>query len=139
MAWRLHLVYPVTVSRLGGPGLLTYSRSNDFELYRPARRAGLGPLTTTQEGVAILHDDSSILASPGQACGRTSPTTKTMNSKHPYDLLIPDLVIDAVDNIPTRLALAELCPAWLRTPLTWMVEPALDSLEKTTSLSSAYR
>lgn len=40
-------------SRPGGPGLLTTSRWNDFELYRPARRAGLGPLTTTQEGVAV--------------------------------------------------------------------------------------
>ena len=59
-------------SRLGGPGLLTYSRFNDFELYRPARRAGLDPLTTTQEGVALVHDDSSILTSPGQACGKTS-------------------------------------------------------------------
>ncbi len=71
MANRLHL--PVSISpfsRPGGPGLLTYSRSNDFELYRPARRAGLGPLTTTQEGVALSHDDSSILPSPGQACGK---------------------------------------------------------------------
>ena len=39
-------------SRTGGPGLLTSSRLNDFELYGPARRAGLGPLTTTQEGVS---------------------------------------------------------------------------------------
>ncbi len=70
MAKRLHL--PVSVSRFsrpGGPGLLTYSRSNDYELYRPARRAELGPLTTTQESVALSHDDSSMLPSPGQACG----------------------------------------------------------------------
>jgi len=39
-------------SRLGGPGLLTISRFDDFQLYRPARRAGLTLLTTTQEGVA---------------------------------------------------------------------------------------
>ncbi len=46
------LRYPVLlVSRLGGPGLRTTSRFDDFELYRPARRAGLDPLTTTQEGV----------------------------------------------------------------------------------------
>ncbi len=73
MANRVHL--PLSVkrfSRPGGPGLLTYSRSNDYELYRPARRAGLDPLTTTQEGVALLQDDSSILTSPGQACGKTS-------------------------------------------------------------------
>ena len=53
MASRLHIGLSLCpFSRLGGPGLLTTSRSNDFELYRPARRAGLGPLTTTQEGVA---------------------------------------------------------------------------------------
>ena len=67
----LHVPVSVNrVSRPGGPGLLTTSRFNDFEFYRPARRAGLGPLTTTQEGVALLNDDSSILPSPGQACGR---------------------------------------------------------------------
>ena len=53
MASRLHIGLSLCpLSRLGGPGLLTISRYNDFELYRPARRAGLGPLTTTQEGVA---------------------------------------------------------------------------------------
>jgi hypothetical protein len=63
-----------------------------------ARRAGLGPLTTTPEGVAILHDDSSILPSSGQACGSTKnhstlnpqPSTTLMNTPHPYDLVIPD-------------------------------------------------
>ena len=71
MANRVHLPLSVNrFSRPGGPGLLTYSRFNDFEFYRPARRAGLGPLTTTPEGAAILQDDSSILASPGQACGK---------------------------------------------------------------------
>jgi hypothetical protein len=40
-------------SRTDGSGLLTSSRINDFELYGPARRAGLDPLTTTQEGVYI--------------------------------------------------------------------------------------
>jgi len=72
---------PVSVNRFsrpGGPGLLTHGRFNDYDLYRPARRAGLGPLTTTQEGVANLYDDSSILPSPGQACGR--PTTSVLNS-----------------------------------------------------------
>ena len=44
----------VWFSRLGGPGLLTISRFDDFELYRPARRAGLALLTTTPEGVADL-------------------------------------------------------------------------------------
>jgi hypothetical protein len=39
------------LSRPGGPGLLTHCRCNDFELYRPTHRAGLDPLTTTQEGV----------------------------------------------------------------------------------------
>jgi hypothetical protein len=41
-------------SRLGGPGLRTTSRVDDFEFYRPARRAGLALLTTTPEGVADL-------------------------------------------------------------------------------------
>ena len=41
-------------SRLDGPGLLTISRFDDFQLYRPARRADLTLLTTTQEGVADL-------------------------------------------------------------------------------------
>src|SRR5262249_48921974 len=41
-------------SRLGGPGLLTTSRTDDFELYRPARRAGLALLTTTPEGVTTM-------------------------------------------------------------------------------------
>ncbi len=47
---------PVSVNRFsrpGGPGLLTHGRCNDYEFYRPARRAGLGPLTTAQEGVAV--------------------------------------------------------------------------------------
>ena len=35
-------------SRLGGLGLSSASRTNDYELYRPARRAGLDLLTTTQ-------------------------------------------------------------------------------------------
>jgi len=39
-----------------------------------------------------MHDDSSILASPGQACGRqktsNKPHAKTMNTPHPYDLII---------------------------------------------------
>ena len=35
-------------SRLGGLGLSSASRPNDYELYRPARRAGLDLLTTTQ-------------------------------------------------------------------------------------------
>jgi hypothetical protein len=65
-------------SRTGGPGLLTTSRSNDFQFYWPARRAGLDPLTTTQEGVSVLHDDFSILPSPGQAdCGRPPHKNQT--------------------------------------------------------------
>jgi hypothetical protein len=73
----------------GGPGLLTTSRFNDFQLCRPARRAGLDPLTTTQEGVCVLHDDFSILPSPGQAvCGRPSQKTNIMDTPHPYDLVI---------------------------------------------------
>src|SRR6266567_9062369 len=85
--------YPLPrFSRLGGPGLRTTSRFDDFEFYRPARRAGLDPLTTTQEGVAVLNDDSSILASPGQACGNLKNNkkthAKTMNTPHPYDLVI---------------------------------------------------
>src|ERR1019366_8950173 len=75
-------------SRTGGPGLLTTSRFNDFQLYRPARRAGLDPLTTTQECVCVLHDDFSILPSPGQAvCGRPSQKTNMMPTPHPYDLV----------------------------------------------------
>jgi transposase len=38
-----------------------------------------------------LHDDSSILASPGQACGETKiihPQITPMNSPHPFDLVI---------------------------------------------------
>ena len=54
MVFGIHIGYPLPrFSRPGGPGLLTTSRFNDFELYRPARWAGLGPLTTTQEGVAV--------------------------------------------------------------------------------------
>jgi len=54
MVFGIHLRYPLPrFSRLGGPGLRTTSRLDDFELYRPARRAGLDPLTTTQEGVAV--------------------------------------------------------------------------------------
>jgi len=45
MVFGIHLRYPLPrFSRLGGPGLLTTSRFDDFELYRPARRAGLDPL-----------------------------------------------------------------------------------------------
>ena len=48
----IHFGYPLPrFARPGGPGLLTTSRRNDFELYRPARRAGLDPLTTPPEGV----------------------------------------------------------------------------------------
>ena len=42
--WTLgfHFLYPLPrFFRPGGPGLLTTSRLNDFEFYRPARRAGL--------------------------------------------------------------------------------------------------
>jgi transposase len=50
---------------------------------------GAWPSTTTQEGVAVLNDDSSILPSPGQACGNTkNHNYKTMNLPHPYDLVI---------------------------------------------------
>jgi transposase len=92
MASRFHLRYGFCrFSRTGGSGLLTTSRHNDFELYRPARWAGLDPLTTTQEGVAVSNDDSSILASPGQVCGQTKkksqPKTR-MNTASPYDLVI---------------------------------------------------
>jgi len=42
MDGQIHFGYPLPrFFRLDGPGLLTTSRSNDFELYRPARRAGL--------------------------------------------------------------------------------------------------
>ena len=52
----IHFGYPLPrFSRPGGPGLLTISRRNDFELYRPARRAGLDPLTTTPEGVSATR------------------------------------------------------------------------------------
>ena len=54
MDFRIQSRYPLPrFSRLGGLGLRTTSRFDDFELYRPARRAGLDPLTTTQEGVAV--------------------------------------------------------------------------------------
>ncbi len=42
----LRVSFPLSllpVSRPGGLGLLTTSRFNDFELYRPTRRAGLCP------------------------------------------------------------------------------------------------
>jgi hypothetical protein len=68
MAVNRHRSYTLKrFSRLGGPGLLTTSRSNDFELYRPARRAGLDPLTTTQRASLFTQHDSSILPSLGQA------------------------------------------------------------------------
>src|SRR5205823_10969170 len=52
--FRIQSRYPLPrFSRPGGPGLRTTSRVNDFEFYRPAHRAGLDPLTTTQEGVAV--------------------------------------------------------------------------------------
>ena len=57
------------ISRLGGSGLRTLSRSNDFHLYRPAHRAGLDLLTTTQRPCLYLKKDCSILTSPGQARG----------------------------------------------------------------------
>jgi hypothetical protein len=42
-------LYPLPrFSRAGGTGLLTTSRLNDFELYRPPAGTGLDPLTTTQ-------------------------------------------------------------------------------------------
>src|SRR5437667_4197288 len=51
---RIQSRYPLPrFSRLGGLGLRTTSRFDDFELYRPARRAVLDPLTTTQECVAV--------------------------------------------------------------------------------------
>jgi hypothetical protein len=58
------------VSRPGGPGLLTYSRDNDYELIdRPAGRAW--PFNDSSRGRrSNCDDDSSILTSPGQACGR---------------------------------------------------------------------
>jgi len=45
MVFRIHWRYPLPrFSRTDGPGLLTTSRVDDFELYRPARRTGLDPL-----------------------------------------------------------------------------------------------
>jgi len=42
MVLEIHFGYPLPrFFRLDGPGLLTTSRTNDFELYRPARRADL--------------------------------------------------------------------------------------------------
>ena len=86
-----HFCYPLPrLSRPDGPGLRTTSRLNDFELYRPARRAGFDPLTTTQEGVGS-NDDSSILPSPGQVRGKATKNRSTpnpMNPSHPFDLVI---------------------------------------------------
>jgi len=49
MACWVHLIVSLTrFSRAGGSGLLTTSRFNDFELYRPPAGTGLDPLTTTQ-------------------------------------------------------------------------------------------
>lgn len=63
MAWWVHWTYPFSrFSRAGGSGLLTTSRLNDFELYRPPAGTGLDPLTTTQRAF-------SIRMTPAQAAG----------------------------------------------------------------------
>lgn len=51
---------------------------------------GAWPSTTPREGAASLHDDSSILPSPGQACGKREhqPRQHPMNPSPPYDLSI---------------------------------------------------
>ena len=65
-------------SRPGGPGLLTTSRVNDFELIDRPRRVGLGPQRRLKRALPHRNDDSSVLPSPGQACEeatRLSPVT----------------------------------------------------------------
>ena len=88
MVFGFHWPYPFPrFSRTGGSGLLTASRFNDFELYRPTRRAGLGRLH--KRALLDLNDDSSILVSPGQACGGTQINLiQSVISSHPYDLVI---------------------------------------------------
>jgi len=77
------------VARAGGPGLLTTSRFNDFELYRPARRAGLDPLTTTQEGVSVYQTTFLYCRRRVKPiAGATITNNIIMNNSHPYDLVI---------------------------------------------------
>jgi len=73
-------VYIAPVSRPGGPGLLTTSRINDYELIdRPAGR-GLALQRLLKRASLELEDDSPILTSPGQARGR--PVNRS-NQTHP--------------------------------------------------------
>ena len=87
-------------SRPGGSGLLTISRCNDFELYRPTRSGGLA-LERLLRGRPLAQDDSSLLTSPGQACGKANAsiplkgenpnpkkTGPTMNASPSHDLII---------------------------------------------------
>jgi hypothetical protein len=86
MVFGIQLRYPLPrFSRLGGPGLRTGSRLNDFELYRPARRAGLDPLTTPQEGVAVYSERLFYIAvagsSPREGLNSSPPTAPTDHSQ----------------------------------------------------------
>jgi transposase len=76
--------------RTGGPGLLTTSRHNDFELYRPARRAALRPqrllMRTSHSDVrTLLYCRRRV-----KACGahKQKHTLPIMSSTHPFDLVI---------------------------------------------------
>jgi hypothetical protein len=67
------------VSRPGGPSLRTHSRSNDSDLIdRPAGR-GLALKRLLKRASLEPEDDSPILMSPGQACGK--PTNRS-NQTH---------------------------------------------------------
>ncbi len=79
-------------SRPSGSGLRTIGRVNDFDLYGPARRAGLDPLTSTPEGV--LHCRTTLLywRRRVKSAGSTQrPSTKTprhVRMPTTYDLVI---------------------------------------------------
>ena len=83
--------YPLPrLSRPGGPGLLTTSRSNDCELYRPARRAGLDPLTTAPRG-RCLYCIAALLYWRRRV--KSLRETKTHQHYHEYTRIRYDLVI----------------------------------------------
>lgn len=90
--WKFH--YPCSlVFRTGGPGLLTTSRLNDFELYRPARRGVLALNDYSRGRLPYCENDSSILPSPGQGTRsrnqKSKKQTTIMNhSTPPFDLMI---------------------------------------------------
>ena len=79
----------------GGPGLLTTSRSNDFELYRPARRTGLDPLNDSLQRASLCRTTLLYCRRGVKPAGHQKNTvpsnlnsTLPMPQAHPYDLVL---------------------------------------------------